>query len=224
MSTGAWTPRFGGAVAVALLAVAVLAACDTGNDSNEEESLSASDATPTATVPPEAALGYWVLRRLNQGFVADCEQAKRPDDVGKQCARFRGERDGLLAYEVGPTFSDHTRILILARAGEGWTIAKLEERSPDDPPAAGIPWPLRLGATVVVGGTGDCLRVRERPGLAAPEVACLDDGAVVIISGGPVEIDDHEWWELEGWDGWSAGDWLRYPDDVPSGATPSPTP
>jgi len=31
--------------------------------------------------------------------------------------------------------------------------------------------------------------------------------------GGPIEIDDIEWWQLEGY-GWAAGTYLRYPDEA----------
>ncbi len=214
--------------AVVVLAAAgiVAAACGlAGDDDGDNGDTAVSpDATPTATIPPELALAYWVQRRLNQGFVANCDDAQRPDDVGKQCARFMGERDDLLAYAVGPTFSEYTRLFILMRAGDGWTIAGLQERDPGEPAVPGVPWPLRAGATVVVTGTGDCLRVRERPGLKAPEVVCLDDGTTVTISSGPVEIDGYEWWELEGWGGWSAANWLRYPEDAPAEPTPTPAP
>jgi len=189
-----------------------------GDDGAEEPSPTAPEATATVAIPPEDALSLFVQRRLNQGFVANCDEARRPGDVGKQCARLRGQRDGLLAFELGPTFGEYTRLIILKRAGPGWTIAHLENRDPDLPPVPGIPWPLEVGATVVVAGTDDCLRVRERPGLLAPEVACIEDGAAVTISSGPVEVDSFEWWQLEGY-GWSASTWLRYPEEAPT-ATP----
>lgn len=214
------------AAAAALCATAALAiACGFAGgdgDTQDGEATATANAMPTAATPPEEALRLWVERRLYQGFVADCDQARRPDDVGKQCARFRGERDGLLAYELGPTFAEYTRLIILKRAGETWTIEKLEARDPDLPPVPGIPWPLQVGATVVVAGTGDCLRVREHPGVQALEVSCLDDGTTVTISAGPVEIDGFRWWQLEGY-GWSAGNWLRYPEEA-SEAGPTATP
>jgi hypothetical protein len=169
--------------------------------------------TATASTPPEEALRLYVQRRLGQGFVQECEDARRPDDVGKQCARYRGERNGLLAYELGPTFSEYTRLIILERAGGSWTIAHLENRDPSLPDVPGIPWPLEVGITAVVAGTGDCLRVRSQPGTGSPQVDCIDDGETVTIVAGPVELDDLEWWQLEGY-GWAAGAWLRYPDEA----------
>jgi hypothetical protein len=181
--------------------------------------------TPTAEPagqPPEEALRLYVERRLNQGFVADCDDAQRPDDVGKQCASFRGERGDLRAFELGPTFSEYTRLIILEPAADGWTIAHLENRNPDDPPAPGVPWPLEVGANVVIAGTDpSCLRIRERPGTLAPELACLEDGIVVRIAEGPVNVDELQWWRLEAY-GWAASNWLRYPEDVPELPTIEP--
>jgi hypothetical protein len=213
------------ALAATLAALcALLVGCDVFGG-GDEGAQSQATATPDANAPstsPEQALELYVQRRLSQGFVANCDDAERPQDVGKQCARFRGERDGLRAYELGPTFGEYTRLIILQPANDTWTIAVLENRDPNGPPVPGVPWPLRIGATVTVVGVSDCLRVREHAGTLATEVACLDNGATVTISNGPVQIDDLEWWELEGY-GWSASNWLRYPDEA-SGAEPTATP
>jgi hypothetical protein len=216
------TTRPGVTVAFALLGAtaAVTIACGAiGDDAQDGEATPTPSATAEAAIPPEEALRLWVERRLRQGFVADCDEAQRPGDVGKQCARFRAERDGMLAYELGPVFSEYTRLIILKRAGDTWTIEHLEERDPALPPVPGIPWPLQVGASVVVAGTGDCLRVRDRPGVQGMELDCLSDGTTVTISSGPVENDDFEWWQLEGHDGWCAGNWLRYPEEAPTGPT-----
>ena len=205
------------ATAACLLAIATLAAA-CASATSDRTSTATPEASPPAATPPEEALRLWVERRLNQGFIADCDQARRPDDVGKQCARLRGERDSMLAYELGPTFAEYTRLIILARAGEAWTIAHQELRDQNLPPVAGIPWPLEVGATVVVAGTGDCLQVRAAPGRSEPSVDCLDDGTDVTISAGPADRDGLQWWRLEG-HGWSAGNYLRYPEEAPT-ATP----
>lgn len=213
--------RPGPLLAIATLAIGALfaIACGDGDRAAPAPDGTQAGPTPTASTPPEEALRLFVQRRLGQGFVADCEEARRPGDVGKQCARFRGERDGLLAYELGPTFSEFTRLIILERAAGSWTIAHLENRDPDLPEVPGIPWPLQVGASVVVAGTGDCLRVRSQPGVNSPQVDCIDDGVTVTINAGPVEQDDLEWWQLEGY-GWVAGAWLRYPDEPQPEATP----
>jgi hypothetical protein len=221
------TTRPGLIVAVALLSAtaAIAIACGASGDGAQDgEASPVASATAEAAIPPEEALRLWVERRLRQGFVADCDEAQRPGDVGKQCARFRAERDGMLAYELGPVFSEYTRLIILKRAGDAWTIERLEERDPALPPVAGIPWPLQVGAAVVVTGTGDCLRVRDRPGVQGTELHCLPDGTTVTIGSGPEENDDLEWWQLEGYDGWAAGNWLRYPAEASAGPTATPGP
>lgn len=205
----------------ALAAAAFAVACgDNGNSGPATPSTGTPVPNQTVT-PPEEALRLFVQRRLNQGFVSDCDEAERPDDVGKQCARLRGERNGLLAYELGPTFAEYTRLLILQQTADGWTIARQETRDPDQPPVPGIPWPLEVGVSVVVAGTTpDCLKIRQAPGLSETELDCIEDGTVVTTVGGPNETDEIEWWQLEGL-GWAAGNYLRYPEEAP---TPEPTP
>lgn len=211
------------ALALPLLAVCGLAvvlavglACDFGDDSGGPAASPSPEPTATAAgvVTPEDALERYVRNRWQQSFVANCDDASRPGDVGKRCARLRGERNGMLAFELGPTFSEYTQLIILSPAGDDWTLLRLEGRDTDEEPVPGIPWPLEVGATVIVAGTGDCLRVRDRPGTLAPEITCLDDGNIVTIAEGPVDVDDREWWRLEGY-GWGASNWLRYPEDVP---------
>lgn len=202
-------------------AAALTMACDSGGGGSSVPAATSSNALPTPSTPPEEVLRLYVERRLFTGFVAGCDDAQRPDDVGKQCARRLAERNGLLAYQLGPTFSEYTRLIILKPAGDTWTIEHLEERNPNEPPPPGVPWPIEVGATLVVAGTDpQCLRVRERAGLQAPELACLDDGTAVTIVRGPIEIDEIGWWQLEGY-GWAAGTYLRYPDEA-SFATPTP--
>ena len=220
MQQGAWRPGSATIIAIALVAAAAFAAgCGLlGGDDATSDVESSLEPTATPTVPPEEALRLWVQRRLRQSFVADCEEAQRPNDAGKQCASFLGARGSMRAYELGPVFSAPTRLIILQQIADMWTIVHLENRDPSHPQPPGIPWPLRPGATVVVIITDDCLRVREHPGLGARQIDCLENGTEVTISGGPTEIDGLQWWELEGYEGWSASTWLRYPEE----ATPAP--
>ena len=215
------TPFIFAALALAVLG-AVAAGCGLlGDDGPDQEPAANSRATPTPPEPPEDALRRFVERRLSLGFVDDCDDAKRPDDVGKQCARLRGVRNGMRAYELGPTFSEYTRLLIVEQAAGTWTILHQEIRDPSQPPVSGIPWPLAVGETVLVSVVEDCLRVREHPGLQAPEVACLEAGTVATINSGPVEVDGHQWWQLVGY-GWSASDWLRVPEEPPESDAVTP--
>ena len=209
-------------LAAAACAATLAVACGFGGGGGEQDATATPDVSAPATAPEEV-LRQYVANRLFAEFVADCEDAQRPDDVGKQCARRVAERNGLLAYQLGPTFSEYTRLIILKPAGDTWTLEHLEERNANEPPPPGIPWPIEIGATLVVAGTApDCLRVRERAGLQAPEIACIDDDTAVTVVSGPVEIDGLQWWQLEGY-GWAAGSYLRYPDE--SGiATPTPGP
>ena len=61
-------------------------------------------------------------------------------------------------------------------------------------------------------GTGQCLNVREGPGLNQKAVDCLPDGARIRIATGPAMGDDIQWWQVQGRSGWVAADFLRYPD------------
>lgn len=222
IATGRRRTGAGGALLELCLLVVLASACTLFEDRGrpEEAGTPGAPGASASGSSPEEALRRYVERRLNLGFVPDCEDARRPEDVGKQCARFRGERQGLRAYELGPTFSTYTRLVILRRAGDAWTIEHLENRDPNEPPVPGIPWPLDIGASVIVAGTGDCLKLRDRPGLLAHEIDCLEDGTAVTIAAGPVEIDGLEWWQIEGYEGWVAGNWLRYPEEAGAGSAP----
>jgi hypothetical protein len=213
--------------AVALVTVAALAiACSSGGNQLAKSTPvtpAASETPPsngTPTTSPEDALARYV-QRLNQGFVADCDKAKRPDDVGKQCAHKLGERGDLVAYTLGPTFSNPTRILILQPEAGDWTLVSIQTLDPNQPKAPGIPWPLEAGAHVVVAGTApDCLKIRAAAGIGAAPLDCIKDGTAVTVVAGPVAQDNIDWWQLENL-GWAAGDYLRYPDAA-SGVTPTP--
>lgn len=219
MNAGARTTLL--ALSAALLGAACAFAIACGGDSGG----SAADATATALAPataPEEVLRLYVERRLTVGFVPDCDDAKRPDDIGKQCAKRVAERDGLLAYQLGPAFSEYTRLIILKPAGDTWAIEHLEERNPNEPPPPGVPWPIEVGATLIVAGTDpECLRLRDRPGLQGSELGCLDDGTAVTVVSGPTEVDNNEWWQLEDY-GWASGTYLRYPDEAGVELTPTP--
>jgi hypothetical protein len=213
--------------AVALVTVAALAiACSSGGNqpATSTPATPAAGATPTAngtpTTSPEEALARYV-QRLNQGFVADCDKAKRPDDVGKQCAHKLGERGDLVAYTLGPTFSNPTRILILKPEAGDWTLVSIENLDPNQPTAPGIPWPLEIGAHVVVAGTAPgCLNIRAAPGIGSTQADCINDGTAVTVVAGPVAQDNIDWWQLENL-GWAAGAYLRYPGEAGTpGATP----
>ncbi len=193
-----------------LLLMLAIAACTSGDSEDPRRTPDATERIEqlVATAgPAEEVLRAWVQDHLSQGFVPRCEDSQRPGDVGKQCAQLHSERDGKLAYQIGPTFSAFNRLFILQQQNGIWSIIHEETHSAI---LTTIPWPLAVGARVVVVIDSECLQVRDQPGLAAVPVDCLDNGVEVTISAGPTERDGLTWWRLDG-QGWSAGEWLRYP-------------
>lgn len=206
-------------------AIPIAFACSSGGGSASPTTPAGATITSlptpinTPSTDPAEALRLFVQRRTNQGFAGNCDKAEHPDDVGKQCARLRGTRNGLLAYEVGPTFAEYIMLIILQPTADGWTIAHLENRDPNLPPVPGIPWPIEVGAHLVVAGTAPgCLNIRASPGRTYQQTDCFDDGVEVTIVAGPSDADGLEWWQLQG-SGWADGEYLRYPDEGP---TPTP--
>ncbi|HZQ38550.1 MAG TPA: CAP domain-containing protein [Dehalococcoidia bacterium] len=66
---------------------------------------------------------------------------------------------------------------------------------------------LVSGATAIVSGTGDCLRVHDGPTVNASVVGCLPDGTAMVIAAGPIAADGFTWWRLGGL-GWAVGQYL----------------
>ncbi len=114
-----------------------------------------------------------------------------------------------IAYQLGPTFSELSRLFILELNNGVWTILFEETYSGE---LTSLPWPLAVGDDVVVAVDSECLQVRDQPGLAAVPIDCLDDGTPVTINAGPTDRDGLTWWRLAAL-GWVAGNWLRYPAD-----------
>ena len=202
------------AIAIAGILALLAAACESAADDSTPTGTAGPSPTATVALPedaPEETLRAWVSSHLSQGFVSDCSLARRPADVGKLCASLRAERNGVLAYGLGPTFSEFTRLFLLEPIDGAWTIIHEETIDPNLP---GIPWPLAVGASVIVAVGSDCLQIRDQPGLQTVPVDCLEDGTAVTISAGPADRDGFQWWRLSG-HGWAAGNWLRYPEVPP---------
>ena len=177
------------------------------------------EPTPVPTVAaapsvggPEAVLARHAETTYQKPLVEDCTKADVAKDVGKICAAFRGERGQQRAYVVGLTFSEFTDWVILENSGSAWNVVSTLKITPDNAAVRGIPWPLRTGVEVVVSGTGQCLNVREGPGLSQKAVDCIADGVKIRLAAGPQIVDNIQWWQVEGRTGWVAGDYLRYPD------------
>lgn len=82
---------------------------------------------------------------------------------------------------------------------------------PASPTAQGT---FQAGDVVVVIGSEPCLNVRPAPGLDAGNepIACVVDGSLLTITGGPQQAGGLQWWNVEtaeGGQGWAAEDYLE---------------
>jgi hypothetical protein len=219
---GEWSaaiPRKPLAVALLLAAAAALlmAACFKDGGESSEPGVTAATSTPggpatPATGSPEEVLGTYAREKLQLDYVGDCESAKLPDDQGKLCTSFRGDRGPMKAYVAGPAFTEFTTWLFAEQQAGQWQVVGEFPIRPQATDVPGIPWPLTVGAQVVVVSTGQCLNVRDGPGLGKAAIDCLKNGTTIKLGEGPQEVDDFQWWRIDGRDGWVAADWLRYPD------------
>jgi hypothetical protein len=206
-------------VALLLTAAAsalLLAACF---EKGEPSGPGVTAATPTAggsptptTGSPEDALGAYARQNLQMEYVGDCQAAQLPGDQGKLCTSFRGDRGPMKAYIAGSAFSEFTTWIFVEQKDGQWQVVEEFPIRPQAADVPGIPWPLTVGAQVVVVSTGQCLNVRDGAGLAKAAIDCLKDGTTIKLAEGPQEVDDFQWWRIDGRAGWVASDWLRYPD------------
>ena len=193
----------------ALLVAVIGIAC--GGDGGDAEPTPEPTPAGAQEGSPEATLLAHVQSTLMRDFVDDCAKADAARDAGKICAVYRGERDNFRAYVLGQTFSEGVQWTMLERRSGQWVVASVTALNRDIAALPGIPWPLRAGSEVVVVG-GDCLNVREGPGLNMRAVDCIRDGTRIKLSAGPTEGDRIQWYQVEGRTGWVAADYLRYPD------------
>jgi hypothetical protein len=222
--------RFGGGLLlpvagliVLIVIIAIVAVMCTGGDSDDDT----PDATPTLEATPtvqtgsqqESAIVQYVATSQQGEYAGSCDEADPDVDVGKVCSIYRGEREGTHAFVLGMTFSEGFEWAFVAMQGGTWTIVDTSPITPESLAVPGIPWPLSVGAEVVIIGTGSCLNVRTEPGGDA--VDCINDGTQIVLAAGPQEADDLTWWRVEGRDGWVASLYLRYPDST---TDPEPTP
>ena len=80
-------------------------------------------------------------------------------------------------------------------------------------PAPGI----KVGSSVKVTGTEDCLRLRASPDISSAVVDCLTDGTRATVKDGPKRSDGHTWWLLDS-GGWGVATTCRSP--LPSQSFP----
>jgi hypothetical protein len=202
----------------ALLLVSFVLACGGGDDGGDDEPEATPTPEPQGSGPAEQALARHVETTLMKPFLEDCSRADASRDVGKVCSVLRGEREGLRAYVLGPTFSEGQQWAIVGQSGGQWNVTNVIPITADNAGVPGIPWPLRAGVDVVVAGAGRCqtagngLNVREGPTLQQRAVDCVSDGTVLRLGAGPSQGDGYEWWQLQGRTGWVVSAYLRYPD------------
>ncbi len=70
--------------------------------------------------------------------------------------------------------------------------AALATPDPDEKPGVRLE-PLEPGSTAVIAADGDCLRLRDEPGLDGNEVACPPTGAFVKVLEGSEQQDGYRW-------------------------------
>jgi hypothetical protein len=209
--------RFGVAGLSLGAAMVLLTACFGGGDKGPGIVITTAPvATPTETVvgSPEDAIARYVEEK-GEEYAGDCAQVQQDQDAGKTCTAFQGEKENLRAYLAGITFSEFDIWLFVQKSDSQWSVVASQPFHPEAANIPGVPWPLAVGDKVVVVGTGDCLNVREGPGLEAQAVDCLPDGTEGVLAQGPIEEDGFLWWRLESRTGWVAADWLRVPEETP---------
>jgi hypothetical protein len=81
--------------------------------------------------------------------------------------------------------------------------------SPSPAPSTGA-GKFKGGDVLLVTGTGDCLNVRVKAGLANDAIICVADGTELKVTGGPESSDSLTWWKVltELGEGWAAEDYL----------------
>ena len=107
------------------------------------------------------------------------------------------------------------------------TGARADARATQAPPAgleARTPAQLVPNTTAVVAtGDGDCLRIRNAPGLQAIQISCAEDGSEVTVLTGTSEADGFTWQYISQGSvtGWAAAMYLAAAEAAP---IPQPTP
>ena len=82
--------------------------------------------------------------------------------------------------------------------GDGGTPSAASRASPG----------IKVGSSVKVTGTEDCLRLRASPDISSAVVNCLTDGTRATVKDGPKQSDGHTWWLLDS-GGWGVDDYLQ---------------
>lgn len=80
------------------------------------------------------------------------------------------------------------------------------------------PAQLEPGTTAIVRGEGDCLRLRDAPGLSGARLTCVPDGSTVAVLDGSVEADGFTWQLVQAGSivGWAADEYLAPAPSAPA--------
>lgn len=80
---------------------------------------------------------------------------------------------------------------------------------PAPPPSTDGP-KFKPGDSGLVAGTGSCLNLRATASTSAEKVACMDDGTLVSVLGGPTTAEGIVWWNVQFGDkvGWASDEFL----------------
>lgn len=153
-----------------------------------------------AAAPPSVALRPGGIARVTGGGCLNVREAP-----GITAAILACLPDGMqVTLGQGPIHADGRAWWRIE--GLGWVAGEF---------LAGVSAPQSAWApgsgVIVDAGEQDCLNLREAPGLSAPVITCLPNGARLTISGGPREVDGHTWWQLDG-RGWASATYLKLRD------------
>ncbi len=101
----------------------------------------ALQATTIATAATADDAVRAAVEATGDSYAGDCAATVSPRDVGKVCAKFAAEKDGVRAYMAGRTFSEFSRwVFVTADPTGGWRVVAVADL---DFFATTIPWPAR---------------------------------------------------------------------------------
>ena len=123
-------------VFVGLLAAASLLALGCA----EPESTVAAEPVAVAAAASPAQAVSTFIEADGGAFAGPCEETVSPRDIGKVCARFVEERDGVRAYLIGRTFSEFSTWVFVRQGSAGWSLAGSAPLDFHDMTMT-IPWP-----------------------------------------------------------------------------------
>lgn len=160
-------------------------------------------ATPASFQDPDEALAAFVRDELESQYIGECPQELAPGEppATGTCSRELYRSEELVTLLLGSPFSEFFGEAVVTRNEDGsWSLNLVPA-----PPLG--QFEISVGSEAVVYGAGDCLNFREAPSASAEVRSCQIDGTKGRVVDGPVDADDHTWWNLEGL-GWASSQYL----------------